>query len=172
MHDDRLRVRRVLAGADAGEIDDFSGITADGIDLGVQQVDLSLQLFLFLFHLLHFAVQFRHELIFLLPKLLLEGLNLRCQFCKFAGLCAFDILHLTFQLLNFGLVSAKLFLDRFLRQRGSRTHRNDAHIADGRRAKLRHRLCRRQVGVVPVRRIGHVLLRLHDNDALLRIADV
>lgn len=73
MHDDRLRVRRVLAGADAGEIDDFSGITADGIDLGVQQVDLSLQLFLFLFHLLHFAIQFRHELIFLLPKLLLEA---------------------------------------------------------------------------------------------------
>ena len=133
---------------------------------------MALQLFLLLFHLLHFAVQFRHELIFLLPKFLLEGLDLRGQFRKFAGLCAFDIFHLAFQLLNFGLVSTKLFLDRFLRHCGSCFSRNDAHIADGRRAKFRHRLRGRQVGVVSVRRIGHVLLRLHDNDALLRIADV
>ena len=66
---------------------------------------MALQLFLFLFQLLHFAAQLRHVLVLLLPKFLLEGLNLRCQFRKFAGLCAFDIFHLAFQLLNFALVS-------------------------------------------------------------------
>ena len=61
MNDDGFGDRGVPARPDVGKLDDLSCEAADGIDLGIQHVDLVLHLFLHLLHIPLLLLQFRHE---------------------------------------------------------------------------------------------------------------
>ena len=115
MDDNGFGVWGVFALADFCEFNALPGVALDGVDLGAQEVDLSLHLLLDPFHLRFAGFQLSHHLLLFFIHLGPKVFHLALQFRKLANVGVPDVLHFLFKLVELSYFGVHVGLDSSLR---------------------------------------------------------